>query len=177
MASYLILLSDPCDLNIPYFAMPVPASRESCVERLNIESDLIRLVGRRRAAWIKARLERDVIELVHTRDFVPPKTAFYAKWLLFREEAAAAAFVEAWPRHRLDERLAKIDEERQALALKLQQRLKRGDFNLGRIGDDQQRENLARRYVETAETLRGLGSQLRLIETAKGIARRWQDKL
>ena len=51
----------------------------------------------------------------------------------------------------MDERLAKIDEERQALALKLEQRLKRGDFDLGRIGDDQQRENLARQYVEDCE--------------------------
>ncbi len=150
--------------------MGVPASRESRVERGNIESDLVKLVGRRCATWVRARLERDVIELIHTRDYIPLQTAFYAKWLLFRDEAAATAFLEAWPRYRMDERLAKLDEERQALALKLQQRLKRGDFNLGRIGDDRQRENLAHRYVETATTLRGLGSQRRLLETAEGAA-------
>ena len=101
---------------------------------------MVKLVGRRCAAWVNARLERDVIELIHTRDYIPLQTAFYAKWLLFRDEAAATAFLDAWPRHRLNERLAKLDEERRALTFKLEQRLKRGDFNLGRIGDDRQRE-------------------------------------
>ena len=40
MASQLILLGSPCELHIPYFAMGVPASRESRVERGNIESRL-----------------------------------------------------------------------------------------------------------------------------------------
>ena len=64
MASHLILLGSPCELHIPYFAMGVPASRESRVARLDIESDLVKLVGRRCAAWVNARLERDVIELI-----------------------------------------------------------------------------------------------------------------
>jgi len=177
MASYLILLGNPRDLHIPYFAMPVPASLENTVLRGNIKADLVKLVGRRCAAWIKARLDRDVIELIQTRDYIPHQTAFYSKWLLFRDEAAAAAFLDAWPRYRLDERLGKIDEERNALATKLQQRLKRGDFDLGRIGEDRQRENLAHRYVETAETLRDLSSQLRLLEMAKGLAHKWQATL
>ena len=177
MASYLILLGTPCDLHIPYFAMPDPRSRENNVTRLNIESDLVKLVDRRCAAWIKARLAGDVIELIHTRDYIPPRTAFNAKWLLFRNEPAAAAFLDVYPHYRLDERLAKIVEEQDVLTTKLQQRLKRGDFDLGRIGDDQQRENLARRYVEAAETLRSLRSQLGLLETAKGVAHEWQAKL
>ncbi len=71
MASHLILLDTPCELHIPYFAMPLPASRENEIARLNIDSDLIKIVGRRCAAWIKARLEHDKIELVQTRDYVP----------------------------------------------------------------------------------------------------------
>ena len=175
--SYLILLGDPWELHIPCIAMPSPASRENNVQRLNIKADLVKLVGRRCAAWIKARLDRDVIELIETRDYIPRQTAFYSKWLLFRDEAAAAAFLDVCPHYRLDERLGKIYEEREALATKLQQRLKRGDFDLGRVGEDHQRENLAHRYVETAETLRGLSSQLRLLETAKGLAHKWQAKL
>ncbi len=175
MASHLILLGIPRELHIPYFAMGVPASRESRVARLDIESDLVKLVGRRCAAWVEARLERDVIELIHTRDYIPLQTAFYAKWLLFRDEAAATASL------RLGRATAWMSglrrSTRNALALKLEQRLKRGDFNLGRIGDDRQRENLARRYVETATTLRGLRSQRRLLETAEGAAQTWQAKL
>jgi len=175
--SYLILLGDPRELNIPYFAMGVPASREDNVQRLKIKRHLVKLTGRRCATWIKARLDRDVIELIQTRNYIPLKTAFYSEWLLFRDEAVAAAFLDVWPHYRLDERLGKIDEERDALATKLQRRLKRGDFDLSRIGDDSQRENLAKRYVETTETLRGLSSQLQLLETAKGLAHKWQATL
>ena len=50
------------------------------------------------------------------------------------------------------------------MAAKLQDRLRRGDFNLGRMGDERQRENLARRYIEGADALRSLGSELRLLE-------------
>ena len=155
----------------------MPASRENEIARLNIDSDLIKLVGRRCAEWIKARLEHDKIELVQTRDYVPQRTAFYSKWLLFRDEAAVAGFLDAWPRYSLDERLRKIDEERVALASTLERRLKRGDFDLGRVGDDRQRENLAHRYVETAKTLCDLRSQLSLLETARVLAKKWQAAL
>ena len=86
-------------------------------------------------------------------------------------------FLEAFPRHRLDERLAKIAEEREALAADLDRRRNRRDFDLSRVGDEQQRENLARRYVETTDKLRQLDSQFRLLETAKGLAVEWQDRL
>ena len=85
-------------------------------------------------------------------------------------------FLEAFPHYRLDERLAKIDEEREALAADLDRRRNRRDFDLSRVGDEQQRENLARRYVETTDKLRQLGTQFRLLETAKGLGSEWQDR-
>ena len=36
MAKYLVLLGTPRDLNIPYFAMGAPSSRETSVVRLGI---------------------------------------------------------------------------------------------------------------------------------------------
>ena len=56
-----------------------------------------------------------------------------------------AGVLESFPRHRLDARLARITEEREALAADLHRRLNRSDFDLSRVGDEQQRENLARR--------------------------------
>jgi hypothetical protein len=57
-------------------------------------------------------------------------------------------------------------------------RLKRGDFNLGRIGDERQRENLVRKYVGAAEALRGFGSELKLLERAReSFALQWQERL
>ncbi|HSF24265.1 MAG TPA: hypothetical protein VLE20_08575, partial [Blastocatellia bacterium] len=54
-ASSLILIGSPRELHIPYFAMGVRWLRENRVERLDLGTDLDRLVGRRCAAWIKAR--------------------------------------------------------------------------------------------------------------------------
>ena len=51
--------------------------------------------------------------------------------------------------HGLDERLAKTAEERDALAADLDRRCVRRDFDLSRVGDEQQRIKLAQRYVET----------------------------
>src|SRR5512134_2074496 len=95
--------SPPCERHIPYFAMPVPRSRESYAQRLDIETDLLGFVGRRCAAWVRATGAK--IELIKTRNYVPPQTAFYATWLLFRDEAAATEFLDAYPQHRLDGRM------------------------------------------------------------------------
>jgi hypothetical protein len=57
MAGHLILLGIPCERHIPYFAMPVPRSRESYAQRLDIKTDLVGFVGRRCAAWVRARAE------------------------------------------------------------------------------------------------------------------------
>ena len=177
MAGHLILLGVPCERHIPYFAMPVPRSRESYAQRLDIETDLARLVGRSCAAWINARPDGPKIELIATRNYVPPQTAFYATWLVFGDEAVAGEFLDAYPQFRLDGRIAKIEADRTALMATLQHRLQRGDFNLGRIGDDRQRENLARGYVAAAEALSGFRSELRLLERASELTERWHNEL
>ena len=176
MAKYLVLLGTPRDLNIPYFAMGAPSSRENSVVRLGIVG-LEKLAGRRCAAWVKSQKDRDKIGLVETRNYIPLKTAFYATWLVFEEQAASEKFLEAFPYLRLDERISKITEEREALAADLDRRRHRRDFDLSRVGDEQQRENLARRYVETTDKLRQLGAHFRLLETAKGLGTEWQDKI
>jgi hypothetical protein len=95
MAGHLVLLGTPRELHIPYFAMAVPRSRESYVERLNIEVDLVGLVRRRCAAWIDSR--RENIELIATRNYLFPRTAIYTKWLLFKDETTVADFLNSYP--------------------------------------------------------------------------------
>lgn len=115
---------------------------------------------------------------VSTSNSGPPELlAFSLTWLLFQEEAKFVEFLEAFPHYRLDGRLTKIDEERKALAADLNRRLSRRDFDLSRVGDEQQRTNLARRYVETTDKLRQLGAQFRLLEIAKGLSGEWQNKI
>jgi hypothetical protein len=84
-------------------------------------------------------------------------------------------FLDTCPQHRLDGRTAKIEADRTALTAKLQDRLQRGDFNLGRIGDERQRENLAHGYVEAAEALRGFSSELKLLERARELGPQWRE--
>ena len=73
--------------------------------------------------------------------------------------------------------ISKITEEREALAADLDRRRIRRDFDLSRVGDEQQRRNLARKYVETTDKLRQLDVQFRLLETAKWLSSEWQEKL
>ena len=128
-------------------------------------------------AWVKARKDSDKIRLVETRNHVPPQTAFYAHWLLFEKEATFREFLEAFPHHGLDARRAKTAGEREALAADLDRRRIRRDFDLSRVGHEQQRSNLARRYVETTDKIRELDKHLSLLETAKELATEWQDTL
>ena len=154
MASPLVLIGVPRELHIPYFAMGVPRSREDRIERLELGTVLARLVGRRCAAWINARAEGAKIELIATRNYIPPQTTFHATWLVFGDEAVVGEFLGTYPQHRLDGRMDKLEADHHVLSAKLRDRLRRGDFNLGRVGDECQRENLARCYVEAAEALR-----------------------
>ena len=52
----------------------------------------------------------------------------YATWLLFRDEVLGSEFLEIYPQHGLDGRLAKIEADREALTAKLQNGLRRGDL-------------------------------------------------
>jgi hypothetical protein len=141
-----------------------------------LDAELSKLAGRRCAAWLKVQEDQEKIWLVETRNYVPRQTAFYARWLLFENEAASLRFLEAFPHCRLDARLAKIKDEQEALAANLDRRLHRRDFDLSRVGDEQQRENLARRYVEATDKLHQLHTQFHLLETAKRLGSEWQDK-
>ena len=53
----------------------------------------------------------------------------------------------------------------------------RRDFDLSRVGDEELRINLARRYIETTDKICQLDAHFRLLEAAKGLATEWQDKL
>ena len=57
----LVLLDRPEYLNIPYFAMPDPSSRENRFTRLNLNS-VSKMVGRRCAAWLTEH--RDKVEFI-----------------------------------------------------------------------------------------------------------------
>jgi hypothetical protein len=177
MARRLILLGTPRELRIPYYARGASRIQESSFTRLDMDRELTKLAGADCAVWVKARHDQEKLRLVETRNCLPLQTAVYAQWLLFENEAEALEFLEAFPRYDLDARISKISEELQTLTADLARRVIRRDFDLSRVGDERQRRNVARRYVEMTDKLRQLSTDLRLSETAKDLAREWQDKL
>jgi hypothetical protein len=71
-------------------------------------------------------------------------------------QSLSCQFLEAFPHHGLDERLAKIAEERDASAADLDRRLHRRDFDLSRVGDEQKisRDDTSRRPTNSVSCAR-----------------------
>ena len=100
----LIILDRPDARHVPWFAMGVPLALEDRAVDIDIEAglDQNRIVGRRCADWIRAHRGDNAIRLVATWNFVKPRTALYVTWLLFRDEALATEFLEAFPRYQFE---------------------------------------------------------------------------
>jgi|SRR5208337_836161 len=174
----LVILDCPDARHIPWFAMGVSLALEDRAVDLDIETGLHqnRLVGRRCADWIRAHRGDNVIRLAATRNFIEPRTALYVHWLLFRDEALATEFLEVFPRYQFEERIERIRRERQLLTELLEQRLKRGGFDLSRIAAND-RWTVATRYVEAHDKIAELDRHERWLESADGLANDWLDKL
>jgi hypothetical protein len=174
----MIILDRPDSRHIPYFAMAHPSTYNDFVVHLDIDTDLHekRIVGRRCADWVRARRDEDAIRLVATRNHVKPRTALYVNWLLFREEALANEFLDAFPQYQFMKRMERLRHERQSLAERVDRRLKRGGFDLSRFPEEQ-RPTIARRYVEAHDNIADLHRYEKSLDLAKGLADDWQDKL
>jgi hypothetical protein len=95
------------------------------------------------------------------------QTAFYARWLGSWRHFHTTAWKSGLRRSRRNEKPWQPTSTGDI----------RRDFDLSRVGDEQQRRNLSRKYVETTDKLRQLDGQFRLLETAKGLGIEWQEKL
>jgi hypothetical protein len=174
----LIILDRPTDLHIPYFAMGHPFSYHNGAVPLDIDTDLNekQLVGRRCADWIRAYRGEDEIRLTSTRNYIEPRTALYVNWLLFREECLGNEFLNAFPRYQIERRIESLRRERQVLVDKLEQRMRRGGYDLSRL-DEKHRWTIARRYIETHDKIVDLERHERSLDIAQSLAREWRDKL
>jgi hypothetical protein len=169
----LVLLDRPEYLNIPYFEMAVPSSRENRFARLNLNS-LPKMVGRRCAAWLTEH--RDKIDLISTRNYLHPKTAVYAHWLAFRDPALPESFLAVWPRYNSEEQIENLRTERERLAATIDRRLTTGSFDLSRL-PEQDRLAVARRYIELHEKLCELDRHIRDLELAAEFAEQWAKQV
>jgi hypothetical protein len=172
----LVLLDRPKDLNIPYFALGVPPSRENFAREGDVGAELSRLVGTRCADWVRAHRGNGAIKLVATRNHIPPKTAFHINWLVFTDEAIASEFLAAFPQYRLDEKIEKLRQEQKTLTETLDGRTKRGGFDLSRFGE-KDRFTIAQKYVETHAKIADIRRYEKNLEAAEGLAGEWGSRL
>jgi hypothetical protein len=174
----LIILDRPDARHIPWFAMAVPSSLEDRATDADIEAGLDHdgIVGQRCLDWIRAHRGDNAIRFMATRNFVEPRTALYVNWLLFRDDALATAFLAAFPRYQFDKRIEQLRRKRQSLTERLEQRLKRGGFDLSQFPEDH-RWTIATRYVEAHDKIADLHRHETWLETANRLGARWRDNL
>lgn len=89
----LILVGIPEKRNIMVQALAVPRFRESWWEFFEVEKCLPKLAGGNVARWVIEQAEGHNIRLIHTRNYLPLKTAFHADWLLVQETERTVALV------------------------------------------------------------------------------------
>jgi hypothetical protein len=159
LIAVFVLINRPCRLNIPHLAMNLARSQENTIQQLAINM-LPQLVGRKCASWIAQYCARTT-KLLRSRNYVPPRTAFYCDWLKFSDEAAARQFVETWPRYDLKLQLRNVRAEHAERVLKLERDLSLGRYDLARLPANK-RFSAAKRYIAAHETLRSSSGMARI---------------
>jgi hypothetical protein len=109
-----IALNTPEELNIPYFALPVPSSRENRIDR-TISSTHSKYLSHAQRTWLRANGLTKSTRIVSTRNYDPPKTAVYVDWLVFDAEQWADVFLELFPSFNPEIRTAALESRIQAL--------------------------------------------------------------
>src|SRR4051812_15227185 len=172
-APVFVLVDGPKYLNIPYFQMPDPSSREDQCTPLDL-MQLPKLVGRRCAAWVTER--RSTVRLIRTRNYLPLKTSVHAHWLAFEAPAIAESFVAAFPRYDLEARVNELKAELDVAVEKIEGRLRTGKFDLSRL-PEQDRLPVARGYIELAEKLLETEQRIKDLQLAGVLAIQWAGKV
>jgi hypothetical protein len=174
--SFLILIGTPETRNIMVQALAVPRFRESWGEYFDIEKCLPKIAGGNVARWAIEQAKVHDIRLVHTRNYVPLKTAFHADWLFVQEGEIAAALVERFPQFDTPRTVEKLTQERDALAEVLKQQSRKGKYDLGKLPPDRRR-SAADRFIETDNKVKDLSERIDLLETAEGLRSEWSEAI
>ena len=171
-APVFVLVEGPEYLNIPYFQMPLPSSREDQYTPLNL-TELQKLVGRRCAAWVHEHCS--TIRLVRTRNYLPPKTSVHAHWLAFEAPAMAEVFVTAFPQYDLEARVNALNAERDIAVAQIERRLRTSRLDLGRLLEHD-RLPVARKYIELTDKLLETEHRIKDLQLAGDLAIQWARK-
>ena len=166
---FLVLIGRPKSLHIMAQAMAAPSARDSHWGYGKIKNARL---GAQCAQWILTRGKDHNIRLVHTRNYVPRQTAFYADWLLLQEDELASQFLIAFPRFQIPNRLERLQHDRQIIATRMEERLQRGGFDIGKHPPEQRRA-IAHRFIELDDKLMDIDEHCRSLELAEQLALEW----
>jgi hypothetical protein len=148
--------------------MTLARSQENSMQQLAIDM-LPQLLGRKCALWIAQHCAHTT-KLLRSRNYVPPRTAFYCAWLQFLDEAAAGQFLQTWPRYDLPLQLRKVRADHRERTLTLERDLSLGRYDLARLPASK-RWSAAKRYIAAHERLRKLEWDSKNLELAAELRR------
>ena len=113
-----------------------------------------------------------VIRRIHTGNYVPKQTAFHAEWLLFQEDELASQFLTAFPRFQIPNRLQGLQRDRQTIATRMDERIHRGGFDMGKHPAEQRRA-IAQRFIELDDKLRDIDEHSKALKLAEQFSVEW----
>lgn len=171
----LVLIGAPQELNIPYFAMPLPSSKESSWYYPGRKATpLSDLLGGNTYRWVVDKQKKHGIKRICTRNYIPIKTAFYANWLVFNDDVLAQEFLTRFPQFVTDSSIKKLKSDLDELVGKVDIKLKRGAYDLSKYPFDQRRY-AAQRFIDFDDQVRSLTERIRYLETASKLADEWSS--
>ena len=150
--------------------MNLARSKENSIQQLAIDM-LPQLVGRKCPLWI-AQHGANTTQLLRSRNYVSPRTAFYCDWVKFSDEDIAQQFLQTWPRYDQQLQLRKVRAEHGERALKLERDLSVGRYDLARLPANK-RWSAAKRFIAAHETLRKLEWDGKNLELAAELSHTW----
>ena len=133
-----------------------------------------RSLGGNVSRWVIDQARGHDVRLVHTRNYIPLKTAFHADWLLVQETELAVALVEKFPQFNTLTVVELLKRERDALAETLEERARAGRYDLSLLPADQRRA-VADRFREADNKVKELSERIELLETAEGMRSEWRE--
>ena len=96
--------------------------------------------------------------------------------LHFRDDDLRDEFLTAWPHYRIEKQIEKLEQERNVIAARIEQKLERGGFDLSKIHREH-RWKVASRYCKARQEIHDREVQVRLLKEAIRLKEVWLEKL
>jgi len=165
----MIPIGTESEANIPYFAMSVEP-RDSRASAATDKDKIRKALGGHAYKWLSENAEYDdAWRLIMTRDFVPPRSAVYRTWLLFKNDDLEQKFVVKFPNLTSEVRLQRLSKNLEQSRASLDKGLLSGGYDLSKSAPNS-RVAVARAYIEKHEQIEKLQSEL------DGVLRQEQER-